>query len=127
MDFNCSMCPFFSVQHEQLLLHVIKRHRLSTSFMAHCNIPGCGASYKNYLSFKKHVYRKLRYVTRNGIENNSQLVVDDDMIVILGGQKLPIMTVVNVEAVFVLQLKVCHNVTDNACSDIMDSVKNCAK
>jgi hypothetical protein len=52
------MCPFFCYTLQELLGHVVQRHRSESNFSACCNFPGCGASYKNYLCFKRHVYTK---------------------------------------------------------------------
>ena len=132
MEFKCSMCPFFCGSHEQLLAHMVKRHRHSPFFIAHCNIPGCGSSYKNYLSFKRHVYSKHPNVTRDFAEGVSQLVCsttsdqhdNDD-----GNDKTEAEneSIAKSEAAFLLKLKVCHKVTDVACNEIMQSMKDMYK
>jgi hypothetical protein len=68
----CSMCSFFCSTNEELLSHLVKRHRSAASFIVHCNMPGCGASYRNYLSFKSHVYSKHAHSSHCGtfFENN---------------------------------------------------------
>lgn len=54
----CAMCPFFTDNLEDLVKHLVKRHRNAPRFIVHCNEVGCGASFKNYVSFKSHLSRK---------------------------------------------------------------------
>ena len=54
---NGSMCPYFTTTHDDLITHLVRRHRHAADFIVNCSANGCGRSFKNYLSFKTHVRR----------------------------------------------------------------------
>jgi len=125
MAHNCSMCPYFGSHHERLMSHLLRKHRDDPNFIIHCNFSGCGVSYRNYLSFKKHVFRthasvnpsinqphtyeeciELENVCDN-IENVCDNIENE---------------VAKSEAAFLLKLEVKHNVSQSGIADIMESV-----
>lgn len=54
---NCSMCNFVSVDRGRTIKHIVREHRFDPNFSTQCK---CGISYRNWISFKSHVYRKHR-------------------------------------------------------------------
>ena len=52
------MCPFYCFETKDLISHLIKRHRNAPNFAVHCSSPGCGATFRNIVSFRSHCFRK---------------------------------------------------------------------
>ena len=55
---ECAMCRYFCGSKEELLDHVVKVHRYESNFLVYCQEDGCGESFTNWESFKKHHFRK---------------------------------------------------------------------
>ena len=73
------MCPYFTSELRKLLTHIVRKHRHDPNFLIHCNFAGCGMSYKNYLSFKKHVSRIHGGLSSINAPNNELHVNDLDL------------------------------------------------
>jgi hypothetical protein len=81
-------------------------------------------SFKNYLTFKQHTYRNHRHVLDNSevlsvLDGNEHCNIPDEM---AASQEQKILA--NSEAAFILKLKVCHNVSNAAVTDIIESVSD---
>jgi hypothetical protein len=122
MEHHCSTCPFFCLRLEELIGHVVKKHRTDSEFNASCNFPGCGASYKNYLSFKKHVYRKHRQDLSDHNDGDTEAVCEQmcQEEVTDNSDDSPL---IDSEAAFILRLRAHHNLSNNAVNEIMETVK----
>ena len=115
------MCPYFSPDTQNILQHIVRRHRNSASFIAHCNASGCGASFRNYNSFKIHVKR------RHGSDNTTTVVADtqedddesdepvDELNIELDTSKA--------EAAFLLKLKAGRHISDAGIEEVISSVR----
>jgi hypothetical protein len=119
VEHKCSMCPFFGLDHKELMSHLVKRHRNSPAVIAHCNFPGCGVSFKNYMTFKQHTHRNQWHVLANSeilrvLDGNEHCNIPDGM---AASQEQKILA--NSEAAFILKLTVCHNVSNAAVTDII--------
>lgn len=122
---QCSMCPYFSPDTQKLLHHVVRRHKNAPSFIAHCNAKGCGASFRNYNSFKIHIKRRHQdycspYNPTDMIENQDlndglQEHIEDD------NSELD---TTRAEAVFLLKLKAGQNISDAAMQEVILSVRD---
>ncbi|RLU16140.1 hypothetical protein DMN91_011899 [Ooceraea biroi] len=64
---NCSMCYLPLPEHE-VVSHVSRNHKFDPNFIVYCNQPGCGASYKIWSSFQKHVKRE-HHMNFNNIDD----------------------------------------------------------
>ena len=53
----CPMCYFECVNKNILISHAVRHHRTDPQFKIQCTAHGCGSSFSNWGSFKKHVSR----------------------------------------------------------------------
>jgi len=54
------MCAYRTVTQHLLLKHAVRYHNFDTNFFIKCSAEGCGSTYSNWLSFKKHFQRAHR-------------------------------------------------------------------
>jgi len=54
------MCAYRTVTQHLLLKHAVRYHRFDTNFFIKCSAEGCGSTYSNWFSFKKHFQRAHR-------------------------------------------------------------------
>ena len=99
--------------------HIVRKHQNAASFIAHCNVSGCGASFVNFGTFRKHIQRKYQYT--------SEIVTcepnfDHDMIIDNEGLVSGV-TLEKAEAAFSLKLKAAHNISEGAIEEILSTVK----
>jgi hypothetical protein len=116
------MCPFFCYTLQELLGHVFMRHRSESNFSACCNFPGCDASYKNYPSFKRHVYTKHQQDMSAHVDGDIETVDEE----VCAEQPPGIFSDIHMkysEAAFLLSLRAHHNLSSNAVTEIIDAVK----
>ncbi len=118
---RCSMCHYFSDDVNSLLHHLVRKHQNAATFIAHCNVAGCGATYANVRSFKKHLQRKHPSVpelapVHDELADNDEVVSDDD-----GNDNASEINMESAEAAFVLKLKAAHNLSDVALNEVMSS------
>jgi len=124
---NCSMCPFFSVEVDELVHHFTTKHRNSTNFIIHCSAVGCGVSFNSLRQFQKHCSRQHQNILLNQeeLEDNDVIVQDNDVIlqdnVVNEDQNVNELTFC--EAQFILKLKNEHNLSQRAIEDIIISTK----
>jgi hypothetical protein len=57
----CKMCAFQSICRVTFIQHTIHYHRYDEDFVVNCEFDSCGASYRNWGSFKSHLTRKHKY------------------------------------------------------------------
>lgn len=88
--FACSMCCYKGASHSLLLTHIVRNHQNNPLFQVKCNYEGCGATYRQWKSFRSHIYKKhgvdaqLNAVAeRLGVEerfilNNNQEINEDE-------------------------------------------------
>lgn len=67
---KCSMC-YLELPKDEVISHVIRSHKFDPNFIVYCNQPGCGASYKNWASYRKHIQRVHRLTIENTIEDDT--------------------------------------------------------
>ena len=119
---QCSMCSYFCSDVSNLFLRLVRRHKNAASFIVHCNANGCGASFKNYSSFKSHVKRKHVYelaaVSKNYNVDDDD---DDDCMEESVDEYNADLDTSKVEATFLLKLKACGGVSDAAMQEIIFS------
>lgn len=113
------MCPYFSKSQDELLLHLVKCHRNTPSFIVHCCAKGCGASYKNYGSFRSHCYRK-HYQTRICSSSSESF---DDGISLFDYRSASVEDKQSQEAAYILKLRAGHRLTQGAVVDVIQSTK----
>lgn len=55
---------------DEVISHVARNHKFDPNFIVYCNEPGCGASYKKWSSFQKHVQR-VHQMNLDNIDNDN--------------------------------------------------------
>lgn len=80
--YDCSMCFYTTIRHALLIRHLVRNHRFDPRFLVRCSARDCGVTYKNWNSFKKHVYRNHRDVAEgdegdDALENDNLLLEND--------------------------------------------------
>ena len=115
----CSMCTFYCDSQQDLINHLIRRHKHDKKFLIHCSGYSCGASFNKLKSFKSHVLRKhsvdadtvgsyetgVDDVAANSVELNASGTSDDDII--------------KSDAAYLLNLKAGHRLRQTALNDII--------
>lgn len=75
--FTCSFCDYTNSLNEAVVNHTIKKHKSHPSFSVSCTM--CGASYRKYDSYRKHVLRKHNdTVILQSAQNGSDNEMPDD-------------------------------------------------
>ena len=122
IDHQCSMCPYQSPSLSSLLHHLVRRHRNAPKFVVHCNAVGCGASFRNYVSFKSHVkrkhYKEIQFMACGASNNDDPYFLienDVDTNDKLEDRKM--------EAAFLLKLKAAQNLSNAALNEVITSVR----
>ncbi|KAH9359487.1 hypothetical protein HPB48_000441 [Haemaphysalis longicornis] len=63
----CPRCPFYSHQFIKVVTHIGLAHSAEPNFRVFCGIGGCANSYRNFSSYKSHLYRCHRsFLEENG-------------------------------------------------------------
>lgn len=123
MEHMCSMCPFFTNHHIDLLSHLVKRHRNAAKFVIHCSVPGCGASYTNYRSFKTHCQRKHYGIEGTNVgpdlSNSDDRMCDDINVSIDTDPK----TDMKREAAYILRLKAGERMSQKSVDAVIQATK----
>lgn len=115
----CSMCTFYCDSQQDLINHLIRRHKHDKKFLIHCSGYSCGASFNKLKSSKSHVLRKhsvdadtvgsyetgVDDVAANSVELNASGTSDDDII--------------KSDAAYLLNLKAGHRLRQTALNDII--------
>ncbi|XP_033097594.1 uncharacterized protein LOC117101675 [Anneissia japonica] len=61
MVYNCSLCGYFeSSKLCKIVSHISQNHSLDPNFYISCGLDDCPQSFRNFASFKSHLYRKHR-------------------------------------------------------------------
>ena len=119
MDQICSMCPYSSKSQEELIAHLVKRHKHCPQFIIHCSAIGCGASFKKHSSFRSHCHRKhFNYDTAACAADVDQ---HDDPINIDVVQESD--DDLKDEAAFILKLTAQHKMSQHAISDVLQCTR----
>lgn len=122
MDHRCSLCPYLSQCQAELISHLIKRHKNCANFIVHCSANGCGASFKNHNSFRRHCYRK-------HLNQLASTQTDDDIGVGEINSSVVLDTSIDGpddtldEGAFVLKLTAAHKLSQKAVRDVMESAQ----
>lgn len=121
---RCSMCHFFCEDIKTLFTHLVRKHQNASLFIAHCNVPGCGATYNKFSSFRKHVQRNHPNVITNANRHEELLpalgVDVNDGNASIDGLEMA-------EGAFVLKLKAAHNLSDVAVNEVLSSVREISR
>ncbi len=123
MEYSCSMCPFLGRNAPELLFHLVKKHRHDSNFIVHCSYEGCGASYRNYKSFKVHCSRK-HFLSPNDTANTEYPSTNDnddenDAIADVNYDSNELS-----EGKFLLKLLAKHRISQKAVIDIIDTTRD---
>lgn len=62
MDYNCTMCPYYTKYHKDFCNHIVRVHRNDSRFMVYCQVNKCGFSTKRWNSYKQHISKYHRDV-----------------------------------------------------------------
>lgn len=122
MDHRCSLCPYLSQSQEELISHLIKRHKSCANFIVHCSAKGCGASFKNHNSFRSHCYR---IHLNQPASSSAQDKIGIDLI----SSSVDLDTFMDCpenaldEGAFVLKLTAAHKLSQKAIRDVMESAQ----
>jgi hypothetical protein len=123
--FNCSMCPFFASSQNDLVTHLVRRHRNNAGFIVHCSAVGCGRSFKNYYSFKTHIRRDHPFLsnrqassdepihTESTAESDADVQEDEDL------SKESLLT----DAAYILRLKTVNRLPQTVVCNIMSETR----
>ncbi|CAM1325909.1 Uncharacterised protein r2_g3484 [Pycnogonum litorale] len=57
-EFPCTMCYYVAENHENLVNHLVRKHKHDSNFSMQCSIGGCMYTSKSWNAFKIHVSRK---------------------------------------------------------------------
>ncbi len=118
------MCPYFTEDSVSLNQHLIRSHRHTPKFIVHCNAHGCGASYKNYKSFKQHCMRHHRFSELQD-NNEPDIVADHDTDNIANDSHSDIRSLSKIrEGAFLLKLTSCHKLSKAAVNDVVLMVQD---
>lgn len=75
---KCSMCFFGTEVELQFIKHYIQCHRLDPNFSVTCNKIGCGVTYRNWDSFRKHLYRRHQERVDEFENRNEEIVLPEN-------------------------------------------------
>ena len=124
--FACSMCPFYSNVRDELIYHLLKRHRNAPNFIVHCSSDGCGASFKSYNSFRMHC---IRNHCSDQLQKEITIFENDDLleqdVETFDGDNESVDYEEKIsDAQYLLKLKAGHNLSNTAIDEIVLSTKS---
>ena len=116
----CSMCPYFTERRISYVKHVLNKHKHHPSFIIHCT--DCGAAYRQYASFARHIQRKHRLVNHEDESTDTDNALETVEVEAVEHGETP--REVRSEAVWLLKLLSSHRVSARAVRDIVESVND---
>lgn len=115
---HCNRCPYFAATQWDLVAHVIRRHRHAGTFVFYCSARGCGRSFRNYATYKKHVHRcHAQEQTESSQADDIQSDKNE-----LSGTSIGTNAVSEsflTETAFLLRLKTVHRLPNSVITDII--------
>ena len=118
------MCPYFCSGISDLLRHLVRRHKHAASFIVHCNAKGCGASFRNHQSFKRHVKHKHASELRAPSSSHDDHDVDyDSQLEDPMDEHNNALDTSKAEATFSLKLKACGGISNALMQETILSVR----
>ncbi|XP_037562263.2 uncharacterized protein LOC119441728 [Dermacentor silvarum] len=72
----CPKCPFFSYQLTRVITHIGLVHSGEPNFSIFCGIEGCANTYRNFSSYRSHLYRRHTAVLEENGSNCHQPSVE---------------------------------------------------
>ena len=81
---QCLMSHYSIDDANLLMRHIVCKHQKAASFIVYCNASGCGASFLNYGTFRKHSQGRHQYTSEIvTCEPNFDhyMIIDDDSMV----------------------------------------------
>ncbi|XP_062578360.1 uncharacterized protein LOC134240278 isoform X1 [Saccostrea cucullata] len=124
--YNCSMCPYYGKTKEEILQHLVRRHKNEPKFKVHCSKPGCGSSFNKIRSFSQHLYRKHSSDVFSEIESDEEETTEEMSIThedVDNEELTPEQNKKRSEAQFLLKMIADHNLSQRAIEDIITSTK----
>lgn len=115
----CSFCPFFTLDINHLLSHILRRHQHEPNFRVSC--PQCASTYVKWNSFKQHIKRKHRLIPNSEGPLSSHHQSDD--VISFDGESQTSLSLKDSQAVFLLRLSQQYHLPNSAIQYLVESSK----
>ena len=120
-NYICSMCNFETDKENQLVFHIIRKHRHEKNFQVNCTAASCYYSSKSWSGFRSHYSRKHRKnIDRSYLEES---IINDNFLSDCGVSTSE--SDIKMQcASFALQLMSKHKLPETSVNDIIESTIN---
>lgn len=131
----CTICNLFAGQtFSKVLRHMGSTHRFDAGLSIRCGIDFCPEQYKNFESFRSHIYRKHREVlvtgsapaetfASSGLAGDQQEDEETDDMEVAHGQKTCNDDIKRSAALFLLKTREERKVTQTALNGIVQDIQ----
>ena len=120
-NFICSMCNFTTDIENQLVYHIIQKHRHEKNFQVNCTAPSCSYSSKSWAGFRSHYSRKHRKSIDKSYEDETR---ENDNFLNDCGVSTSSFDVNMQCASFAMRLMSKHKLPETSVNDIIESTIN---